>query len=245
MSGRELASVGETKGRLMLAAARLMPNGVLVDVSSGFTVRYDASDTLTITESGGLVSQWNDKSGNGYHLTSSTTKPTTGSVTQNGRNALSFPGSKYMNSSSFSAALSTGTVYVVGSCQGNPNNYFTDGYGASGRWAFGSNLLGTSKIDCYAGTGFATSIASTSPVAMAVWVVKFNGASSAIWRDGSSVATGNAGSQTLSLLRVGANTSAAQSLNGVICEVIVYGTVHDDATIQSNSAALKTKWGTP
>lgn len=228
----------------MLGAMRVMPNSVLADVSAGYTARYDASDTATITSSGGLVSQWNDKSGNGYNLTS-TQKPTTGSVTQNGRNAISFPGGKYLDASSFGSPISTGTLYVVGSCQGNPNNYFTDGVGASNRWAFGSNLLGTSKIDCYAGTGFATTIASTSPVAMAVWVVKFNGASSAIWRDGSSVATGNAGSQTLTQLRVGANTSLAQSLNGVICEVIVYSTVHSDPTIQSNSSALKTKWGTP
>jgi hypothetical protein len=33
---------------------------------------YDASDAATITESSGLVSQWNDKSGNAFHLTQPT-----------------------------------------------------------------------------------------------------------------------------------------------------------------------------
>lgn len=54
----------------------------------------DAADTSTITESGGAVSQWSDKSGNGRHVTQATAanQPTTGSATQNGRNVLSFDG---------------------------------------------------------------------------------------------------------------------------------------------------------
>jgi hypothetical protein len=55
----------------------------------------DASDTSTITESGGAVSQWNDKSGNGYNVTQATgtDQPTTGTRTQNGLNVLDFDGS--------------------------------------------------------------------------------------------------------------------------------------------------------
>lgn len=50
----------------------------------------DASDTSTITESGGSVTTWADKSGNGNNATSSGTSPTTGTVTINGLNALDF-----------------------------------------------------------------------------------------------------------------------------------------------------------
>lgn len=55
---------------------------------------YDASDTSTITASGGFVSQWNDKSGNAYHATQSigTRQPATGTRTQNGLNVLDFDG---------------------------------------------------------------------------------------------------------------------------------------------------------
>jgi hypothetical protein len=54
----------------------------------------DAADATTITESGGFVSQWNDKSGNGRNATQSigANQPTTGSFTINGLNALSFDG---------------------------------------------------------------------------------------------------------------------------------------------------------
>lgn len=52
----------------------------------------DASDLSTITQSGGAVSQWSDKSGNGRHATQTTgsAQPATGIATMNGRNVLSF-----------------------------------------------------------------------------------------------------------------------------------------------------------
>ncbi len=55
----------------------------------------DASDTATITESSGAVSQWDDKSGNGRHMKQATAanQPTTGSTTANGLNTISFDGS--------------------------------------------------------------------------------------------------------------------------------------------------------
>lgn len=52
----------------------------------------DASDESTITESGGAVSQWDDKSGNGNHVVQAAggLQPTTGVNTFNGLNVLYF-----------------------------------------------------------------------------------------------------------------------------------------------------------
>jgi len=52
----------------------------------------DASDTTTITESSGSVSQWNDKSGNDFHVSQGTSanQPVTGTRTINGLNVLDF-----------------------------------------------------------------------------------------------------------------------------------------------------------
>jgi hypothetical protein len=57
-------------------------------------VWIDASDTSTITESGGAVSQIDDKSGNAYHLTQADAlrQPLTGVSTINGRNVLHYGG---------------------------------------------------------------------------------------------------------------------------------------------------------
>lgn len=60
----------------------------------------DASDTSTITATGGLVDQINDKSGNGRNfIGTTTTRPTTGASTLNGLNVLDFAGD-YLTSAS-------------------------------------------------------------------------------------------------------------------------------------------------
>ena len=80
----------------------------------------DASDITTITESGGSVSQWNDKSGNGYQAVQATgaAQPTTGSTTQNGLNVLSFDGNDGLSISSFNmtGGGQTLSVWAVFSC---------------------------------------------------------------------------------------------------------------------------------
>ena len=54
----------------------------------------DAADSGTITETAGFVSQWDDKSGNGYHFTQSvgTAQPATGVANVNSINAIDFDG---------------------------------------------------------------------------------------------------------------------------------------------------------
>jgi hypothetical protein len=64
---------------------------------SGINFWYDATDAASITSSGGLVSQWNDKSGNGFHMSASgALRPTITSKFRGGRNVMTFGGSQYM-----------------------------------------------------------------------------------------------------------------------------------------------------
>jgi hypothetical protein len=72
---------------------------------------YDASDPSTITASSGLVSQWNDKSVNGFDLVGSGIyKPTTGTRTQNGMNVLDFIPNNYIVSN---GTFTIGTVGIT------------------------------------------------------------------------------------------------------------------------------------
>lgn len=80
----------------------------------------DAADTSTITASGGAVSQWNDKSGNGKHLaqTTAAAQPTTAASTLNGRNVLTFDGGDWLQASTandwtFLHDGSASTVWIV------------------------------------------------------------------------------------------------------------------------------------
>jgi hypothetical protein len=61
---------------------------------AGYKAWYDAADTATITVSGSAVTQWNDKSANGYNLTQGTAanRPLSGTRTLNGKNVIDFDG---------------------------------------------------------------------------------------------------------------------------------------------------------
>jgi hypothetical protein len=65
---------------------------------SGLSLWLDAADATTITESSGLVSQWDDKSGNGNHATQSTAsdQPSYGTPTINTKNVINFASGKFM-----------------------------------------------------------------------------------------------------------------------------------------------------
>lgn len=67
----------------------------------------DASDTATITESSGSVSQWNDKSGNDFHVSQGTgaNQPVTGTRTINGLNVLDFDQSTHVLSRATASQL--------------------------------------------------------------------------------------------------------------------------------------------
>jgi hypothetical protein len=78
---------------------------------------YDASDSATIVQSGGAVSQWNDKSGNGSRnlvQATGTNQPTTGTRSQNGLNMIDFNGTNSnMTGGTWFSARSSFSVYAV------------------------------------------------------------------------------------------------------------------------------------
>jgi len=69
------------------------------DLGASVKLWLDATDAATITQSGGFVSQWNDKSGNGNHFQSTgTSQPTYQSNAINSNAAIDFDGSSdYMS----------------------------------------------------------------------------------------------------------------------------------------------------
>jgi hypothetical protein len=98
-----------------------MPASFFPASIAGLTLWLDASDTGTITASGGAVSQWRDKSGNGNHATQGTEARqfTTGSATINGLNVLSGDGDDTMVVAGLGTAILSGPNTFIGIVQSN------------------------------------------------------------------------------------------------------------------------------
>lgn len=84
-------------------------------LGASLSLWLDADDASTITESGGLVSQWDDKSGDGNHMTQGTgsAQPTYAATGFNSMPALQFNTDKYLGNSSPSGLDSQGDLFYA------------------------------------------------------------------------------------------------------------------------------------
>lgn len=203
----------------------------------------DASDTATITESSGSVSQWNDKSGNGYHVTQSsgTAQPKTGTATINNRNVLAFNGSNQMERASTPALSSPYTTFAVFSLANTTNavQYVLDS--DSGVQSILSTVSNT-NLRAGAGTypNLATGI-SANVTYIADWVV--DGTSSIGAVNGVSTAIVNMGTNTRTGIKIGASFNSTFRMTGNIAEIIAYSgaLTHIDRLLVRRYLAIK--WG--
>lgn len=196
---------------------------------------WDATDAATITDAGsGAVSQLNDKSGNLYHLTQGTgsLRPTTGTRTLWNLNALDFTVDR-LTVASIGTVTQPYTVYITAAYDVTTGSqYMFDGTTAGGRAGF---YMTTTTLRATAGTQISGTAggADTSPH---VFKIFFNGASSTIGVDGSTVGTGNANTQVPVGFVLGQDYSTTFSFDGLIREcVIIDGAVTgtDDTNMQT------------
>lgn len=216
---------------------------------AGIVAWYDANDSNTLSLSGSTVTQWNDKSGNGYNLTrgNGTNGPSSGTRSVNGHNCLDFNRATFMplDNASLAIAAQPVTIFaVVGKDDTSNTMFVTDGLGAGGRCIIaveGSNA----KPELFAGSF--TNSTATDDTTVRQYSAVFNGASSGFWQDGASKSTANpgAGSLTAGIRLGGSRDGTGANLDGALCEVIVYNTAVGTTDRQTIEAYLKLKWATP
>jgi hypothetical protein len=133
---------------------------LLRPVASGFTPKnlsglvawFDADDLSTFTLSGTAVSEWRDKSGNGYSVaqTDSNNRPArTGTI--RGRACIDFDGTNdYLFSDGTGlAAIYSGDKSITVICVGEAHNAAEYTLNASGSWfSFGSTISATQFFYC-------------------------------------------------------------------------------------------------
>lgn len=205
---------------------------------------FDAADTSTITASSGAVSQWNDKSGNGRHVSQATSaaQPTTGTNTQNGLNVITFDGGDWLRTSA-ETTNSVATIFGVGNhtstalggrffCGFSTLNFQTTIYPFS--TVQNATLFAGSEI-----TGPANSVAANKYY-FSTW--RLNGASSQVFVNGVGGTVGNAGANNASLGTVGARGDNAFPFIGHIAEIIVVFSVVDENTRIVVENYLRRKW---
>jgi hypothetical protein len=108
---------------LVGGAAEVVASAAFTPADISTSLWLDAADATTITESGGAVSQWDDKSGNVRHASqpSSGSRPTISAAAQNSLDALSFDGlSDFFSLASALPLASSGSFDVF--FAGKPNN---------------------------------------------------------------------------------------------------------------------------
>lgn len=224
---------------------------------SGLTGWWDASNTGTIADTGGYVTQLDDLSGNANHLVQTYPNgPMTGTRTQNGLNVLDFVPRCALYKTGFVQAQPC-TMFVVMATDTLSND--GSGLRAAVGWSdtgtscgLAQNGSGNIYLEAGAG-GTASTIAATTPTQ---YTAVINGAASHVDKDGVGGSTLNPGSNgwgtnTALILGEVEKRSAPSHFgyqvawDGWIGEVLIYDgalSSGDRATIEEY---LKAKWGTP
>lgn len=202
-----------------------------------------AADRVTGLRDGDAVSSVSDHGPGDVTLVQATgaNQPLWVRDVANHRPVFRFDGSNdYLQSASFSALAQQCTVVLVGKhTNAGSVDCFFDGIGSSNRHVIYSNTP-TGYLGMSAGTGIesTTDIGTNFVVIAAV----FNGASSELFRNGTSILSGNAGTQKLTGYTLGAAYDGTTPLLGDIAEVFVADGAMASATRRQLGGFLRMKY---
>ncbi len=227
----------------------------------------DASDSTTITLSGSSVTQWNDKSGNGYNVGQGTgaNQPALISAGQNGLDVIDFDGSTdrlvRTTATNLLRNVVSATIYVLRLHDASPTterlSVFIQSGGALARASITSGIVSgkatvggrTLDADSFARVD-STNNVSTSAYQIQTGVYDYANTDISIFLDASSeglnssfqTATTTSNTQSLNL-SVGSSPGGFLFFDGKIAEILVYHDAHTAGQRQAVWRYLASKWG--
>lgn len=232
------------------------------DDIAGLQLWLDADDSDTITLNGSTVSQWDDKSGNDYHVTQSTAsyQPTYNTAQLNGKNVVTFDGSDdhILNDSVASVASGNDvpiTMFVVFKQLSSGTNEYGVVFGSSSSiqplfcmMTNSNQLAAQQRTDAGTLTAAYSSVSSTS--AYRVQSIVLSSSNLTVFDNGTSAASSSfsPAQTTLNTFTLG-TWRRSGSMNGVaflhcdIAEVIIYNSALSTSDRESVESYLSTKWG--
>jgi hypothetical protein len=221
---------------------------------SGCVLWLDGADNATITASGGLVSQWTDKSATGAVLTASgSARPTLSSTGFNSRQALVFNGTStnMASSSAFTATNGLSGMTRIAVCA-----HTTNTVGALARVYDGGSdsflfMNGSARAYVSNGGNFVSynPNGSTSILSAGLYADTYSASALSFYSSGAGVsgtvtgtipATTGSGSPTL---HVGSNIGANSFWNGPVAEIVYFNRALTRAELARVEAYLAAKWG--
>lgn len=204
----------------------------------------DAADTSTITDTSGAVTQWDDKSGNGFDVAQSSPplRPTTNASTQNGHNVIDFSDSVLeLVADGIAQPLSVFIVHVHTDLSGTSGTEYPFRQKAAGSSFIMRKVAVANTMQWRAGTTLTTDDAVTS--GYHAWEIRANGASSTLYLDGVAEDTGDPGTNGFEPILMGGQPDAAQPLVGSIAEFFVVTGTITAATRGRIQTYFEHKWG--
>lgn len=211
---------------------------------AGCQLWLDADDAATFTYSSGVVvSQWDDKSGNGRHVSQGTVaNQPSRNGTQNGRTTVVFDGTNDVLAGANQSAQASQTWFFV--MQDTGTQFQSGQFCRWGNIRFDRNndaseTLTFSKIGV---VNHATGQAIGSAWNVWTWSIATNVMT--LYKDGASLYT--SGSNAINTSSAAFTVGAASSyFRGEMAEVIVYSTALSGTDRQAVEDYLSAKWGTP
>jgi hypothetical protein len=226
----------------------------------------DAADASTITESGGFVSQWNDKSGNDYHVSQGTgaSQPALITAGLNGLSVIDFDGSNdFMRRTTATAlgrnvsgltiylvrrvdvANATSAIIQISTSNAEAGRCLTNM--ASSRNTAGSRTLDgdtaqtvTGTIPIVTGWDIRTTVFVYSATDLFMFLNRAVDAENFSFQSATTTSDTNS-----ARLTIGANTSGTplNYFNGALAEILIYHDAHTAGQSQAVWQYLGSKWG--
>ena len=212
---------------------------------------FDASSSSQYTVTGSNVTQWNDRSGNGYNLVPNTTGPTVSTI--NSLPALNFGGSRGLKTSIDVPKSANVTIFIVVKHSWNIANYGSYVSHGNRDWDWSlRNKAGAGSIVLNSNGDNSNPSVDVANDKTYIFAGRLSTNKRELWRYGGDTAsvyqtaTGNSnfsGGYTR-LMHVGKseNTEIAEASNSTIGEILYYSGSLSDGDVMRNIEYLNNKW---
>ena len=218
--------------------------------TSGLIARYDASATSNYTLSGGNVTQWNDLTGNGYHLIPNGTGPTVSSIKS--VSAFDFNSSRGFIKTSvpLSSAITIFMVIKYSTNIGNWGSFMHHG-DRDTDWAIERNswpnAMTSHNIQFQSNNVNGPPELSTTNNVNYILIGRINGSSREFWRYSDTEALGFASGSGVSIATGNKTIYVGKSDNNEACnstigEILYYNSSLSDANLNTTLVYLQNKW---